>query len=108
MKSLRDKAADLVRLAVAPTAEPGERANAALAACRMIDRHRLLEAGAGAESRANSSAHAAPRTRVSSVRVILDSASLCRTCMQRIPAGAPRHHIETRGYQCDECGPWTA
>ena len=102
MKSLREKAADLVRLATAPTAEPGERANAALAACRLIDRHGLLESddfshGAGA-----------PPDLVQSDLVSVPTAGLCRACMRRIDAREPRHVIAGRGYQCQDCGPWSA
>lgn len=104
MKSPRDKAADLVRLATADTASPGERTNAALAACRMIERHDLLGSGSGGSSARNAEPY---RVRVESKLVTLASSALCRACMQRIAAGAGCHRIEGRGYQCQDCGPWS-
>ena len=105
MKSPRDKAADLVRLATAETASPGERANAALAACRMIERHDLLGAGSGSAYGGRSPAPY--RVRVESQLVTLSSSVLCRACMERIPAGVGCHRIEGRGYQCQDCGAWS-
>lgn len=103
MKSPREKAADLVRLATAVTASPGERENAALAACRMIERHGLLS-----EDPRSYRAPAPTRVTLRSEEVSLGSSCLCRACMQRIEARVPCHRIEGRGYQCQDCGPWTA
>lgn len=99
MKTIRERAADLVRLATAPSAEPGEAANAALAACRLIERHGLLGVGEPRAWRPDL---------VQSEQVVLTSAALCRACMERIDVGVPCHRIQGRGYQCQDCGPWSA
>jgi endogenous inhibitor of DNA gyrase (YacG/DUF329 family) len=39
----REKVLRLVALAVNPAAAPGESANAAIAACRLLEKHRLLD-----------------------------------------------------------------
>ena len=100
MKSPREKAADLVRLATAATAAPGERENAAMAACRMIERHGLLGEGPYRSP-------APARVTIRSELVTLASSALCRACMQRIGAHLPCHRVEGRGYQCQDCGPWS-
>lgn len=100
MNRIHDKAARLARLAVDPAASEGERTNAALAACRLIARHGLLD-GASTGGGWNTELRA-------SVETTLDQSCLCRACMRRIPAREPLHHIEGRGYQCRDCGPWAA